>query len=183
MTAVIQTTPMDRTSRAFMADLYDTYGRLMEAVAWRCCADPILREDVIQESLLRLLPKAALLRSLEARALQCYLAVTIRNTAASLLRDQARHQAVLVPWDGRVEEVTDQTATPEGQLLSREEWDDLEALWRQLPQGDRTILAGRYLHGRTSRELAQELGCTDNCVRMRLTRARRRAAGMLANAE
>ena len=32
-------------------------------------------------------------------------------------------------------------------------------------------------------ELAQELGCTDNCVRMRLTRARRRAAGMLANAE
>lgn len=181
MTASVQGIPMDQASRAFMESIYCTYDRLLRSVARRCCADPILREDIVQESILRLLPKAPLLRELEEKALGCYLAVTIRNTAASFLREQARHQALLVPWDGRAEEVPDHTATPEGQLLSREERDCLKALWRQLPQADRTILAGRYLRGRTSPQLAQELGCTPNCIRMRLTRARRRAAECLTH--
>ena len=64
-------------------------------------------------------------------------------------------------------------------LIRQEELAGLQAIWSQLSKEDQLLLEGKYLLEYSDPELAQLLGCQSASVRMKLTRARRRAQKLL----
>ena len=80
-----KSSPID--DQAFMEQLFATYQRLIYAVAKRTCDDPNLWGDIVQESVLRLCRYVEQLRPLTERALAMYISVTVRYTAADLVRE------------------------------------------------------------------------------------------------
>ena len=56
-----------------------------------------------------------------------------------------------------------------------EEKELLVQIWGSLSEEDRLLLEGKYILGYHDDELATMLGCRKDSVRMKLTRARRRA--------
>ena len=64
-------------------------------------------------------------------------------------------------------------------LILQEEAGRLRAVWPRLDEESRLLLEGKYILGYDNQELGQMLGCQANSVRMKLTRARRRALRLM----
>lgn len=73
-----------------LAELYDRYGRLAYAVAWRVLGDPGRAEDVVQDTFLKLWSNAALF-DVERGSLRTWLITAVRNRSIDTLRGRGAH--------------------------------------------------------------------------------------------
>ena len=96
MICAVVTEPDDQ---AFMIQFYERYKNLMFYTAKAVCQDRDDWENIMQESILRLIPRLDQLRAMEEKARTSYVVVTVRNTAYTHLRQTAREKARLVSWE------------------------------------------------------------------------------------
>lgn len=159
--------------RQFMTELYEDFGRLMYHTAKQWVADPDGQEDVVQESLVKLIGKAETLRGLDRPQQGSYIVHTVRNTAIKFLERQDRERSKVVkldfPTDGEGNRPLEEL------LLCEEVKKTFRAAWQTLPERERMLLEGKYLIGQSDQELAEALGIQSGSVRMALTRAKRAA--------
>ena len=78
MLAFICALPGEPEDRAFMLDLYEQFERLMFSVARTYGREGDFPEEVVQESLVKLIGKVELLRELSQKSLAAYVAATTR---------------------------------------------------------------------------------------------------------
>lgn len=162
----------------FVLWLYDEFYRLMFFTAQKYLADPAQLEEVVQESLRKLIEKADRLQSFPRAILAGYIVATVRNTALTYRKRQVKHSRVISLEDVDLEAPDDRESMDES-LIRQEELAGLQAIWSQLSREDQLLLEGKYLLEYSDPELAQLLGCQSASVRMKLTRARRRAQKLL----
>jgi RNA polymerase sigma factor (sigma-70 family) len=126
--------------------------------------DPDIVEDLVQETLLRVM--AARTR-VEADTLAPYAAVTARNLVASLARsnERARRVAHLLANDDLAER-------PEDEVLRQEEKAAVKAALARLSPPEREMLLAHEVHGRDTATLAAGLGSTPGAIAARLNRTR-----------
>ena len=169
--------------REFMTQFYLEYERLMYATVRKRLTDPEAAKDIVQECVIRLIPKIPFLSHM-SRSKRRAQAPPVRNATINYMRKQGR-------TDGRccsLEEQEEQDmAIPEPSLDERimlaEQKERLMQIWSSLPEEDRLLLEGKYILGYTDAELADMLGCKKSSVRMKLTRARRRAFQLMTEEE
>jgi RNA polymerase sigma factor (sigma-70 family) len=128
--------------------------------------DPATADDVVQETLARLLAERA---RLDRATLASYAIVTARNAAASLRRAEqlrARHQHRLLEPQA--------AATPEERALRREEHEAVAAALAALPEADRALLTARDVAGHPPAVVARQTGVSQPTLAVRLSRARAR---------
>ena len=83
------------SDRTFILGIYQEFCRLMFFTAQKYLSDPLQQEEVVQESLSKLIEKVDTLRTLQPAVLASYIVATVRNTAISLLRAQAQQGQVV----------------------------------------------------------------------------------------
>ena len=81
MLSMICTVVTEADDQAFMIQFYERYKNLMFYTAKKICREQDAWEDIIQESILRLIPRLDHLRTMEEKAQTSYVVVTVRNTA------------------------------------------------------------------------------------------------------
>lgn len=167
--------------RCFMEWLYQTFHALMWHTVQKYCRKDTLWEEIIQESLVRLLACVPKLRGLSEESLTAYVLVTTRNTAYLLLKREGIEQERVISLDA--DELPDDTPAMEERMIRAEDEKALSKVWEDLPESMRYLLSSYYLLGYKTSDLARELGCGPNTVRMRLTRARRYAKKLLQQEE
>ncbi len=161
---------------SFIGELYQQYKRLMFSTAGKYTANPADREDIVQTALERLIRLSSQPRQVSAG----YIAFTVRSVAVDLLRRQGREAARCVSVeDIQLWEVAEPGNGPDATLALSEDAARLRRALAQLPEEDSLLLRGKYIFDQTDRELALLLGCKADSVRMKLTRARRRAMELL----
>ena len=162
------------TEEEFMCRLYLENERLMYATAKRYIDDLYTCQVVVQDSLLKLIPKANRLRELDAQVVAGYLVSTVRNTAFDFLRKEGREQKHQSEWqENELEQIPDPALSPEEAALMAEEKEELLRAWEKLPQPDRRLLEGKYFEGCSDSQLASIFHCRTDSIRMKLTRARK----------
>ena len=160
----------------FMMELLHEYEALMFSTARRYAKAANRAEDIVQESLVRLIDHIQTIMAIPRCNLAGYVVNTVKNTALNQLRaEQVRRKYVVE--DVSPDEAGDRAAgtSPELLVLRQEDSRNFYQVWTTLSEADRILLEGRYILGMTDEELARELGCKPGSVRMKLTRARRRA--------
>jgi len=137
-------------------------------------ADPVLAEDLVQETVTRVLAAA---HRVEHGMIEPYTITTARNLVASTRRDQDRersnqHRAL----DLR------EPAVPDEDLLAREDQAAMAQALSRLSPGDQETLLEHEVSGKGTRTLAEESGSTSGAIAARLnrTRARLRVEYLLA---
>ena len=155
MLAIINTYIDDPDDKSYMIWLYEEFHRLMFSTARKYTSNQTDCEDIVQNALVGLMQKISKLRQFDRCILTAYIVSTVRNAAINYLRQQAL----------------------EG------EHSDLSEVWSQLSQEDRFLLEGRYIIGASDKELASTLNCKSDSIRMKLTRARRRAFALVMKFE
>lgn len=162
-------------NRNFMEELYQISHRLMYHIAKKWTDSENEQEDIVQDALVKLLPKIDLLRSMERPRQISYIAHTVRNTAITHLDRKAREEkwVTAVDFGGTENLLSSPILSPEDTLLQGE-WRELfRQIWSQLPEREKLLLEGKYVFHVSDKELAQCLGCRPASVRMALTRAKR----------
>jgi len=163
--------------REFLDRLYIRFERLIYSTAYRYAQNREDVQDIVQDSLEKMVRYVKRLRKLDDCVLTSSVVILTRNTAIN----HAAHRNVIQKhrtcdgWDcdwfpaplpaGSVEQMV---ALSEGREL-------LNRLWPRLPEDCRILLEGKFILGLPDNELAQLLGCKPSSVRMKLTRARRKA--------
>ena len=129
-------------------------------------SDHSLADDVVQETLLRVLGAA---ERVEPGMLEPYAIVTARNVIASTWKERDRHrrnQHRIVDLRLPVE--------PEEGLLADEERSAVNAAMDRLSERDRQTLVAHEVNGQDTRSLAAETGSTAGAVAAQLNRSRAR---------
>ena len=179
MIALIYNESKNPDDRAFMLTLYQEYKRLMYYTANRFCSNPYDCEEIVHDTILKLIQKVEVLRNLEKNALAAYISVSVRNTAFSLQRRQAKERAIFALWPEELESIPDPSMTAEDSIIWTEKKEALLVVWELLSEQERFLLEGRYILRYTDSELAQVLGGKPDSIRMKLTRVRRKALKLM----
>ena len=169
----------DVNDREFMYGVYENNKLLMIAIARRYSDNEHDCEDIVHDTVERLCGKVKKLRGFSEYTLKAYIAHSVRNVALN----HQRHQAVIARHAEDFAEESYEPETPYTKLERIEDLDEarakLVAVWDKLPESDRDILYRKYVFEEDYAEIAKELGCAIENVRMRLSRARRRALKLI----
>jgi len=172
----------EKDRKEFIQELYRMHIRLMQYTAQKYISDSHHCEDVVQESLAKLIEKTDTLRSLEGAALAGYIVSTVRNTAINHLKKHTPHRTIEIDW-AEGHNTVQMTASAEDEVLQKERLGLLTRIWNCLDEETKQVLEGKYILGYSDSELANSLRCKPSSVRMKLTRARRRALALMREAD
>ena len=161
--------------RNFMAMIYEQYNRLMYREILKVLKNNWQAEDVLHNTIIKLIDKVDELKSKDNTHLINYIITTCKNQALNYIRDNQKHMG------GSFDECIDLPDEKRGQeamelhLIHVEDMRQLAAVWDKLDERSRYLLEGYYILEKTMPQLAAELGMKTDSVRMALTRARKAA--------
>lgn len=169
---------------SYIACLYRQYRVFLFQKAAHYTNSPHEREDIVQNTVLRLMRNEDKLRTLDPAALTAYIALTIRSAALNYLRDEHRDSLDALPLNEELEEECvpldgRSQLTLEEQMLLGHRDDEVRAAVGRLSERDQAALVGKYFLELDNRELAKLLGITPDTLRTVLCRARSRALNEL----
>lgn len=139
------------------------------------------REDIIQETVLRLIRNVDKLRMLSPTALLCYLSLTVRSAALNYFKSETRDSLNALPLS-ESEETCDVWSercrvqlSLEEQILIGQRDEEIHAAINRLSDRDQLLLAGKYFLELDNSELADLMGVSRDHLRVLLYRVRERA--------
>lgn len=154
-------------SRMDVENIYSRHIGFMTNYAGQLTDNPEDRDDLIQDTLLRMMKHIDTLRVMESAKQITYIALTMKSIHINTQKH--RHPERMV-------ELTDELLLTVGEEdINRRTKTEVELLLEQLSAEDRMLLSGYYIAGWSMGELAQLLNCKESSIRMKLTRARKRA--------
>lgn len=166
---------------AYMVSLYLKYKSLLFQKASIYTKDPYAQEDIVQETLLRLMKYVPKLRSLEQAALVAYLTLTVRSTALNYFQTERRDSLNAIPLPDDYDE-QERVRIDSPVQLSLEERvlegcrdQELHKVISRLSERDQLLLTGKYFLELDNYELADILRVKPSVMRVLLFRARNRA--------
>ena len=176
----LETVELRQSDREFLIQLFRDYERLMFATARRYIPEQSACEDIIQDSLEKLMKRIRVLQSMESCVLAGYIVSTVRNTSFNYLKQcgRARERQCSLEEE-QVMECAAEARSLDEQVSLSELKARLSALWPQLSEEEQILLEGKYILGYTDQELALQVECKPASIRMKLTRARRKALQIL----
>lgn len=164
--------------RDFMIWVYNEFKNLMYSTAYKYTESPDTADEIVQGALVNLIKKVETLRPMKRCVLAGYIVTTVRNASINELKNRAHHYEMTVEYG---EEDIIEELSLERLIILKEQKAQLKKIWPHLPVIDQIVLEGKYILGYSDQELAGQLGCKPESVRMKLTRARRHALTLLAN--
>ena len=184
MVTLIATQTETPSEKEYMLWLYNKFKGLMFATAYKYIADPHIVEEVIQESLMKLIAKVSTLQPMPQHILSQYIVSTVKNNTINCLKKQSTARAYYTnDSEGFPEDVEAPSLSLDELIISKEAAARLGKIWPLLPMDDQLLLEGKYILGYSDDELGRQFGCAAGSVRMKLTRARRRALALLIQTE
>ena len=169
----------DESDRTYMEWIFQTYHRLMYDYIMEVLHDSWQADDVMQESVVKLIHKIDVLRRFSESKRRNYIITTAKNTAISYLRRESIRKGIA--YDDWAKDCigTQSEEDPEALVLRQEEMEALQLIWDDLDERSRYLLSSRYILEQSFEEMARELGVTAGSARMLLTRAKRAALALI----
>lgn len=158
----------------FMEQLYKSYEHLMYATAIKYTSNRQIAEDVVQDSVERLICRVKTLIPMERCILAGYVVSTVKNVSINYLKAaQTKKRSYNV--EDNLDEICSKDLPLDELMALSEQTDCLLKIWPSLSADDQLLLEGKYILGYSDVELANQVHCKASSIRMKLTRARKRA--------
>ena len=167
----------DLDDREFMSQLFLDFHRLMCHEARKIAKNDWIAEDIVQDTLLKLIDKASLLRTLPRRKLVNYIISATKNTTYNYLRKKAHEDLLSFDELGNTELDLSESYkwNIETIVILHDDLGRLSHIWEKIDKRSQYLLEGKYILGKSSAEMAIDLGIQPDSVRMALTRAKQTA--------
>ena len=162
----------DDAQRSFMEGLYLDFRSKMYHTAYEVMGHREDSQDIINDTLLKLMDKIPLLMGLDCLALRSYVVISTRRTAIDLLRKRKRRSELLFGDDEFMDTIASSGADADEGLLREADVSVLNAGLKRLPQRQRDLLNMKYILNLSDGEIAETYGIQPGSVPSTLSRAR-----------
>ncbi len=166
--------------REFMSQLYLDNKYIMYSEIKKLVSDAWDTEDIMQDSLVRLIDKIDVLRKLNQRRRINYLITTVRNQAKNYHRSRDRRNSVSLDDEEKAlySKVADDVDVEE-QVFRKDQMTRLKEIWPELSEETQQLFERKYILKQSDAEIAEAFGIKSGSDRMKLTRARKEALLLL----
>jgi RNA polymerase sigma-70 factor, Bacteroides expansion family 1 len=151
------------------AEVYERYWELLLRFALRVLQDQEQAEDAVQDVFLALWDKHHAMA--EPHSLSAYLYGAVKNRVMNLIDRSKVRQAYL---KAVADTVNGRTWLADDHLRARELAQLIEQEMQQMPEGMREVFRLSREEERSHREIAEELGISENTVKVQVSRALRK---------
>ncbi|MEK3706288.1 sigma-70 family RNA polymerase sigma factor [Paenibacillus sp. FSL R7-0198] len=167
---------LEDEDKSFMLELYIKYHPLIKYKVYDTVGDCDVVNDLTQEALLKLIPKASLLRTLDRYRITAYVTNTAKHVCFDYIRKEAcRNKHYFVgPEEDFAVQIPDLMVKIEENYVRNERIDELKKIMLQLSERDRRLLYYKYNMGLRDKEIEEVLGIPQNHVRQYIARAKQR---------
>lgn len=167
------------SEQEFIQWMYKEFNRLMFYIVRKYVSEQSQQEEIIQESLRKLIEKAERLQQFQRPILASYIVSTVRNTSIDFLKTSQKESDRIISLDTLATDDPPEIETIDEGLILKEKIALLRKVWPELDTETKVLLEGKYTLGYDNKKLGQLLGCQPSSVRMKLTRARRKALTLI----
>ena len=149
--------------------LYRQYRQTMYCAAFRILKDPHDAEDAVHQAFLRLVDHLEKINENDCHKTRGFLVTIVENAAIDIYRQRKRKSGI--PFDEVCAEVSPREDVPESAAFAR--------AFARLPVAYSTVLRLKYSHGYENGEIATLLKLSEENVRQRLSRGKKKLARLL----
>lgn len=169
--------PLSAAETEFFQNFYETYKGFIFYIANRYAENPADCEDVVQDSIIRLLCNVKVLMELNHPKTVKYIALTVK----SAFLDHQRKLLMAKETDLDEEKLASLLEQSSIHANAEQQQTKLEVyqLKQTLSQRDWQVLEGKYIMGYSQEELSELIGVSSDSIRMILHRAKKNARGIL----
>lgn len=170
--------PISMDDKQFFEKVYEEYKNFMFYIARRYVNSQEECEDIVQDSVERLLRNVSILRDMPSCGLRKYIVLTIR---ASYLDSKKRSHGDIPIYlnDTAIEVLVKEDCISPGDWYDLSSLFDVERLKKELPKRDWFVLEGKYIMGYSQTELGKMIGVSPDSIRMIICRAKKKARQIL----
>lgn len=175
----------DENDRAFMQQLYLDYAKLMHICALKILRSREDADDAVDDACIKLIGQIPKLRTFNRYVLRQYIVVTIENVAKDMIRKRRSDRKKMIFTDFSADNAAggiEDELTVEDEVQVIMDVDALRAGIAKLSERDRDILTWKYLDELSDHEIALRLHISEVGVRMAISRARKRLAALVKEA-
>jgi len=176
----------DDDDRTFMINLYERYYPLMYSRARAIVRDEMTAEDMVQDTVVKLIRNIKKVRALGSPVLPSYLVICIKRTCLDYLRHKKvadAHTGESMDDESLHAEYEDKTMDIEADVLLKLGIEEVKEAFIRLPEQLQDILEYKYLLELDDEEIAKTLGIKKDSVRKYVSRARRATYDLLKEEE
>lgn len=170
-------TPLSESEAEFFQQFYEEYKGFIYYIANRYSTSPSDCEDIVQDSVMRLLSNTKALMALNHPKAVKYIALTVKSSFLDYERK------LLASKEIELDEEKLSSLLEKNSLRINAEHNqvkmDLYQLRQALSQRDWLVLEGKYILGYSQDELSAMIGVSSDSIRMILHRARNHARDIL----
>ena len=170
--------PITAEEKDLFLQFYESNKKFIYYIAGKYTSTQMDCEDLVQDSIVRLLKNISTIRQLGRCETAKYIVLTVR--AAFIDNEKRRHHISTVYLDDEfLESLIKAERLIADDIPDIEARMDVELLKKALPPRDWLVLEGKYMLGYSQEELGSMLGVSPDSVRMILWRAKERARKIL----
>lgn len=173
---LLLSTMEDDQERSFMVDLYLEYRGAMYDAAFDVMRQHQDTEDILHDTLLKLMKKTSLLRTFDCFTLRAYIVISVRRTAIDCLRRRGARGELLFAHDDYLDTLVPGGEGADDALLEEADHQQLRRMLGTLEPRQRDLLHMKYFLGISDEEIADSYGLKPASVRSLLSRARKALA-------
>ncbi len=166
-----------RQDPAALLALYDRYGRIAFALAYRILDDAGTAEEAVQDAFLQIWRRASSFDPSRGSGLRAWLLTVVHNRAIDLRRRRAGYR-----WEVMGDEAIERIAGPDlwSDVVNGLDRDQIRAALAILPTDQRNAIELAYFEGLTHREIAEQISAPLGTVKGRLRLGLQKLSGLLA---
>jgi len=153
--------------------LYSKYKNLMFHKAWEIVHDYMLAEDCVSEAYIRIYRNMYKLEDADSPKTIAFMVTVARNVAISMIQKRKTETP------DELDEARPDDFNLESTVLSEMNAQRIYAMMGSLDEQSRNIFMMKFAYDMPHREIAEQLGITENNVNVKLHRAKKKIAAML----
>jgi|HigsolmetaGSP11D_1036233.scaffolds.fasta_scaffold04662_5 RNA polymerase sigma-70 factor (ECF subfamily) len=164
----------------YISMLYRQYYPVMKKHAYIMTRDANAVEDLVQDTMMRLISKISLLRSLNDYKRASYIIYTLKHVCVDYIRKKTRRsqRRLTAVADHILTQIPDIRSATEEAFVKHEEIRNLNQVLFCLSERDRNLLYYRYILDLKDQEISKLLDIPAQHVRQYVARAKLRALGI-----
>ena len=170
---------LDENLNSKFEALYYAYSKYLYSIGINILKDEQYAADALQQCFIKIFENVDKIGEVNSSQTKSFISIIMRNESINLLRKKKTIFYVTESLDEALYIIIDETADTEEILLKAELQDEVRSYLSKLNKEESNLIMLKYAREYSNAEIADILGVTQEVVRQRLSRVRRKLAALI----
>jgi len=176
---VYKVNTLDENLNSKFEAIYFVYSKYLYSIGINILKDEQYAADALQQCFIKIFENIEKVGEINASQTKSFISIIMRNESINILRKRKTVFYVTESMEDALYIIIDETANTEEILLKAELRDEIKAYLSKLNKEESNLIILKYVRDYSNQEIAEILGVSQEVVRQRLSRVRRKLAALI----